>query len=268
MEFRNESSSLTVETMQAPSAPKKFRLQRKPKEEITVTTTTEIPKEEKSILTSVIEKMQSAKPKPVGRRIQTLDDWARERSKNAKAYTFTPQGDAVGPDGTIIEITPKIPAPADIISSKYKERIERIKAIESDLTDARRNLHQITEQYRSGAATIGQVLAANQSVHVADCRLAVEAKYPRKLYMDGEYIFREIHLNDFYNVRKVPDIVLEEQYTSFPLKLFWTETLKEKIALEEMQDIEEAAALAAEEEKKKKNAKIGAIIANSMAGRV
>ena len=45
--------------------------------------------------------------------ITTVGDWAKQRQKSNR-YTFTPQGDLVGPDQTIIEMNPKILASPEV----------------------------------------------------------------------------------------------------------------------------------------------------------
>jgi hypothetical protein len=211
---------------------------------------------------------QHGKPIIPGGTITSVDDWARFRQRNIK-YTFTPAGDLVGPDQTVVEMIPKVKARPDVIQQRLEERKAIIAEAEAKFTKARRDLFQVIAQHRADpiGTTSNDVILANQAVHDADCALALVAKYPRYIQRDGVYIFRDLHLNDFYNVRKFPDPVLEIEYTTFPVNLFWEDRYQEKITLDGLSD-DYTAVNTVEEEAKKKAARTGAIIANAMAGRV
>jgi uncharacterized protein (UPF0218 family) len=247
-----------MEAAPVASAPKKPTIRRKTdsKKDIVQALQTQVP-------------VSSSKP---ASSIQSVDDWVKFRVKNPAKYGFTPQGDLLGADQSVVEMIPKVSADPAVIQQRLDERFAKIKEAEEAFTQARRQLHEITNQYRAGIATVGDVVAANQAVHVADCAIALVAKYPRRLDLDKEYIFRDLHLDDFYNVRKFPDAVIDVEYTSFPQSLFWSDRSQEKITLETL--AEEDATKQAEEAQAKKNAaRTGAIIganrakANFMAGR-
>lgn len=208
--------------------------------------------------------------------ITSVDDWAKYRQRNAK-YGFTPTGDLVGPDQTVVEMISKVEAKPEVIQSRLEERKAKIAEAEAKFTQARRDLYQVIAQHRADpvGTTTSDVISANQAVHDADCALALVAKYPRYIQKDGEYIFRDVQLNDFYNVRKFPDPVLEIEYTTFPIDLFWSDRQQEKISLDDLTGEYNPFDEENTEEKAKKNAaRTGAIIAAnrakaaSMAGRV
>lgn len=208
---------------------------------------------------------------PQGRRFETVDDWATRRQKNLK-YTYTQQGDLVGPDQTVVEMIPKVPARPEVIEQRLEERKAKISEAEANFTKARRELYQVMAQYRADLVSEGDVVRANQAVHVADCALALIAKYPRYIEKYKSYMFRDIHLQDFYNVRKFPDLVLEIEYTTFPLDLFWSDRQQEKISLDGQADEDEAPQQEIDDKARKNAARTGAIIAanraRAMAGRV
>jgi hypothetical protein len=205
-------------------------------------------------------------------RIDSIDDWAQARVKNPAKFGFTPQGDLVGADQSVLEMNPKVAASPEVIQQRLEEKKAKIAEAEANYTVAQRNLQQVIAQYRAQLASAGDVVSANQAVHVADCALALVAKYPRYIQRGGSYMFRDLHLNDFYNVRKFPDPVLEIEYTSFPTGIFWTDKSQEKISLDGSAEEGALAAPLDEEQAKKNAARTGAIIAanraKTMAGRV
>jgi hypothetical protein len=229
---------------------------------------TEVPKKKifrlKKSSTAAPTDQSEAPPPAQSVIITTVGDWAKQRQKSNR-YTFTPQGDLVGPDQTIIEMNPKILASPEVIHQRLEERKAKIAEAEANFTKARRDLFQVSAQYRAQLATEGDVIRANQAVHTADCALALVAKYPRYIQRDSIYTFRDLHLDDFYNVRKFPDPVLEIEYTTFPIDLFWTDRQQEKIALEGLADEEGAPLEESQDTAKKNSARIGAIIAANRA---
>ena len=241
----------------------------KPKPRVVrVKSTTVKPLTEEQKPSAVIKTVKPAAAQPAFAKFSTVDEWAKLRQKNSTKYVFTPKGDLVGPDQLVIEMISKIPANEETIQHRLEEKKAAIAEAEAKFTEARRALYQVVLNYRGGSATVGDVLEANQAVHVADCALALVSKYPRYIKEDGVYIFRDLHLDDFYNVRTIPDQVLENKYTTFPTQLFWADKVQEKITLDTVN--EEAREDAQNEETKKNSARIGAIIAanrrNAMAG--
>jgi hypothetical protein len=232
------------------------------------------PKEQNVIEAAKVSDLQDSKATiPV---ITGIDDWAKLRQKYGEKYAFTPAGDLVGPNQTILEMVSKVPANTELIQQRLEEKKIKIAEAEEKFTTARRQLFDVIAQYRadSTTTTIQDVISANQAVHVADCALSLLAKYPRYIKTDNEYIYRDIHLDDFYNVRKIPDPVLEIETTTFPISLFWTDKIQERINFDDYTETKEEKQNEVNAEQAKRDAaRTGAIIAanrakaNAMAGR-
>jgi hypothetical protein len=119
------------------------------------------------------------------------------------------------------ELKPEVPASKEYVRTFFTKRLEALKEPEEIYTSAKRHLHEVIQSYRSGQATVSDVLSANQDVHDAECRLSDTAKFPRySVELTGSLVESDLTF-ERYESRPIAERVYSVEYTVFPWQAFW-----------------------------------------------
>jgi len=158
---------------------------------------------------------------------RTVDEWLKAKLKKPYDFVTNKDGNLVVPSSaagtaeTILEIRPEVPATNEYIQEFFKKRLESLKEPEEMYTTAKRNLQAIMTSYKSGQATISDVIDANQTVHDEECKLITLAKFPREMEPGIKGIIESTLTLNPYDNRTVAEGVNYVRYTTFPWQAFW-----------------------------------------------
>jgi len=173
---------------------------------------------------------------------RTVDEWLNAKIKKPYDFVTNKDGNLVIPSSvagtaeTILEVTPEVPATKEYIQEFFKKRLESLKEPEEMYTAAKRNLQKIMSSYKSGQATISDVIDANQTVHDEECKLITLAKFPREMEDGIKGIIEATLTLNPYDKRTVAEGVNYVRYTTFPWQAFWmSPEVAQSIELQEVQ---------------------------------
>ena len=97
---------------------------------------------------------------------RTVNEWLDAKIKKPYDFVTNKDGNLVVPSSTagtaetILEIRPEVPATKEYIQEFFKKRLESLKEPEEMYTAAKRNLQKTMALYKSGQATISDVIDA------------------------------------------------------------------------------------------------------------
>jgi hypothetical protein len=155
---------------------------------------------------------------------RTVEDWIEVKKQFPSLATVSRQGDLVSypiRDTETVQIISlrgwKRKTPQEIVQAFVDRRESpEANAAADAFAEAKRELREVFEAYKNGAAAVEDVVAANHRVHEADCIRNTFTKTPRNFEAQAGVIGRDLNFNlhDTFKV-KAPVYVLES--TSFPL---------------------------------------------------
>jgi hypothetical protein len=173
---------------------------------------------------------------------RTVNEWLEAKLKYPHTFVTNKDGNLVVPPNTagstetILEIKPEVPASASYIQEFFKKRLESLKEPEELYTVAKRNLQQTMSLYKSGQATVSDVLDANQIVQDEERKLITVAKFPREMEEGIKGIIESTLTLNPYDNRTVAEGVNYVRYATFPWQAFWMQPeVAESIELQEAQ---------------------------------
>ena len=173
---------------------------------------------------------------------RTVNEWLEAKLKKPYDFVTNKDGNLVVPSSvagtaeTILEITPEVPATKEYIQEFFKKRLESLKEPEEMYTAAKRNLQKTMTLYKSGQASISDVIDANQTVHDEECKLITLAKFPREMEHGIKGIIESTLTLNPYDNRTVAEGVNYVRYTPFPWQAFWMPPeVAQSIELQEVQ---------------------------------
>jgi len=201
------------------------------------------------------DRMKLAIQKAIRTQPRTVDEWLVAKGKFPSEFTVNQDGDLVSPaiqDGTassVIELKPEVPASKEHVRTFFTKRLEELKEPEEVYTSAKRHLHEVIQSYRSGQATVSDVISANQDVHDAECRLSEKAKFPRySVELTGSLIESDLTF-ERYESRPIAERVYSVEYTVFPWQAFW---MPQTAVYEQVTEAQEPTGARSQEQEQKK----------------
>jgi len=176
-------------------------------------------------------------PAPPTEQPKTKEEWLEQKLKNPNKYGMTAQGDLESYDGGVtIELIPKVPASVDYIKEQFAKKTEERIQAQQAYTEAKQELYELIQGFNaSGKNTTDAsvIMNANQKVHDAECVLNNLTKDPRRTERIVDLKGRDLHIENPYDVSKIPDPVITGIYTTFHWNLFWmdkpSEVVPEKV---------------------------------------
>lgn len=181
----------------------------------------------KAPVKSVVPKIRKPKEEPLPKKPTTVEEWLEAKVRAPSRFTVDENGDLVIPpykagesEVTIVHRA-SAPATADHILKHYKARNEALKEPEAEYAEAKRNVQTVYAAYKREAASIDEVLQANENVRKAEIKINSLVKYPRNFEELQGLLVNDLNF-DWYRRTKIPVPVGTMQSTVFPWKVFWT----------------------------------------------
>jgi hypothetical protein len=213
---------------------------------------------------------------------KTVEEWLNAKVLSPSLFKVSPEGMLISPpieSGDIERIIPlesRIPATVKHIEEQFAKRTEEVKLAEENFTEARRSLQRITDAFRKGMASTGDVVIANQQVKEAEAFLLQKAIVNRsinELFPSPEV--RDLFLDNRYVTDKIKDMVYKLNRENFPWTYYYenraefdNDLIDQKQAqvqvqeqVQEQDQVQVQEQVQEQDQEQTQKAKVGAIIA-------